>query len=341
VATIDDLFNLVTEFCTFEQIKSVLESARGNKGVRLSAPNKGELLNKNLREALDANALPLERVYDLLRDAEENGDQHVLYFRVPKTLQKSFTFEEFGNKLALSNTLTKSFPRLDLVPNGYSIADFRTLEPRRPTDWILKFYGDETREFFTGRIVPEVGTKHLKEYDVRRYRHVLIVRWNFPDLLELRIPRDTARGRRMAWIEYLWKAVAAAVQPGMLKPWDLSQTRRNLIEQDKLEGDVFSLRDTQVMMPGQERATFEPYLPGAGLFSAEYAKAAVRELLNAHSTCTRLNVSWLPRKGADFEEIIRTTIGTDQSNEVIFPSHQKASEMDYVTDQLRRFSKNS
>ena len=94
-------------------------------------------------------------------------------------------------------------------------------------------------------------------------------------------------------------------------------------------------------MPGQERATFEPYLPGAGLFAAEYAKAAVRELLKAHSTCTRLNVSWLPRKGTDFEEIIRTTIGTDQTHEVIFPAHQKPSEMDYVTDQLRRFSKNS
>ena len=166
MATIDDLFSLLTELCTFEQIKSVLESARGNKGVRLSAPNKGELLNKNLREALNANALPIERVYDLLRDAEENGDQHVLYYRVPKALQKGLTFEEFGRKLALPRALTQTFPKLDLVPNGYTIADFRTLGPRRPTDWVLKIYGDETREFFTGRIVPEVGTKHLER--VRR-----------------------------------------------------------------------------------------------------------------------------------------------------------------------------
>lgn len=336
---LEDLFALVNELCTTDQIKSVLESAKGNKGVRLTAANKGDLLNVNVRDAISANALPIERLYDLLRDAEENGDQHVFYYRVPRSLRDGFSFEEVGKRLNFSKSVSTAFPNLDLIPNGYTVADFRNLAPRRPTDWILKVYGDETREFFTGRIVPEAGSKHLKEYDQRRFRHVLVMRWNFPDLLELRIPRDTARGRRTAWIQHLWSVTAAAFQSKMFKPWDLTQARSNMIGDEKLDGVLFSLRDTQVKMPGQERATFEPYLPGAGLFAAEYARGAIRDLLAADSTCTRLNVSWLPGKGADFPEIIRTTIGMDEPHEVVFPGHQRAMEIDYVTDQLRRFSK--
>jgi hypothetical protein len=341
VGKLEDLFDLVTELCTIEQIKGVLESARGNKDVRLSAANKADLLNKNLRDAINAHAIPVEKVYDLLRNAEENGDQHIFYYRVPRSLRDHMAFGNIGSLLALPASLVKSFPALDLVPNGYTIADFRSLAPRNPNDWVLKVYGDETREFFTGRIVPEDGTKHLKEYDVRRYRYVLVMRWNFPDLLELRIPRDASRGRRTTWLDHLWQTVGNAFQQSSLKPWDLSKARQDIIGREEFEGTVFSLRDTQMKMPGQERATFEPYLPGASLFAAQYARQAVQDLFGAQSTCTRLNITWLPGPGTDFEGMIRTIVGADESNEVIFPGHQSASEVDYVTEKLRGFSKNA
>jgi hypothetical protein len=77
------LLDLIEQQCTAEQVKALLRTASGNKNVKVSAASKEELVRKNLREALDSHSLDLEKVYDLLREGEENGPQHILYFRCP------------------------------------------------------------------------------------------------------------------------------------------------------------------------------------------------------------------------------------------------------------------
>jgi hypothetical protein len=83
VAQYDDLLRLVTENCTIEQVKAVLRPALGNKNVKLSANSKEELVDKNVRAALSSHSLDVEKVYELLRESEENGPQHIFYLRCP------------------------------------------------------------------------------------------------------------------------------------------------------------------------------------------------------------------------------------------------------------------
>ena len=75
----EDLLKLIQQHCTGEQITALLRQSKGNEGVRVSAENKDQLVQRNLRDALDAHAINIDRVYDLLRDAEENGNHHTFY----------------------------------------------------------------------------------------------------------------------------------------------------------------------------------------------------------------------------------------------------------------------
>ena len=336
------LLELVGDLCTREQIKGVLDEARGNKAVKLTALNKDDLLHENLADALKANAVGIDRVYKLLHEAEENGDQHIFYYKLITTqLLPSMSFDALTRGLRLSKNKLAEFPKLDLIPNNFVLADVRIHSSRRNLDWVYKVYGDETREHFTGRIIREPEgdeSKYLKEFEEKKLRHVLVVRWNYPDLLEIRVPRDTSKTRLRNWRAYLWGQLKPAIDQSWFKEWDLSRARSNLIKNERLDGVLFRLRDTQVEAPGHERATFEAHAPGAGLFSAQHLRDAVGDLLKAKSTCTRLNVGWLPVKGEAFEDEIRTLIGNDLNNEVIFASKQRSTEIDYVTDQLRKFS---
>lgn len=136
----EELFRLVDRFCTFDQIKNLLRTAQGNENVRLSAPTKDALVQTNLRNALESHAISIDRVYDLVRDAEENGNQHIFYFEVSKKLVQRVTLDAVGSTLWGSDwRAKKKFPVFDLVESKFVYADFRLWNPdKKPGDWVLK-----------------------------------------------------------------------------------------------------------------------------------------------------------------------------------------------------------
>jgi len=94
----DELYRLVDLFCTADQIKELLRSAKGQKDVRITAENKQELVTRNLRTAVGSRALSVGQVYDLVRNAEENGNQHFFYYKPRnKDIASSLTYESEAN----------------------------------------------------------------------------------------------------------------------------------------------------------------------------------------------------------------------------------------------------
>jgi hypothetical protein len=128
VGNYEKLLKLIEQHCTAEQVKEVLRTATGNKNVKVSAETKEDLIHKNLREALDSHSLDVEKVYDLLREGEENGPQHILYFRCRhKEVAEKLTLEHV--RATLSAPVA---PRLDVKRNDYIIADIRAWSHRSP-----------------------------------------------------------------------------------------------------------------------------------------------------------------------------------------------------------------
>jgi hypothetical protein len=104
---IDDALALVENLCTAEQIHSLLATRKGESGIRLTAENKTVLVDRNLREALEAKAVTLDSVFNLIRDAEENGNQHIFYFRSKtKKLADALSLDSLRRTCGASNAPT-------------------------------------------------------------------------------------------------------------------------------------------------------------------------------------------------------------------------------------------
>src|SRR5205085_9276660 len=121
--------------------------------VRISAETKDDLVGRNLREAVEAKAINLEAVFDLIRSGEENGNQHIFCYK-PKSLSiaNALTFESIARQLWKKDweQIVEGFPAIKLKPNDYQYSDFRP-HPTKQNDWILKIYGHTVLTRATGK----------------------------------------------------------------------------------------------------------------------------------------------------------------------------------------------
>lgn len=65
----------------------------------------------------------------------------------------------------------------------------------------------------------------------------------------------------------------------------------------------------------------------------------MKGLLENEATHKQQRLLWLQQPDQGIETEITTLIGTRTENEVTFSRHQNSQEVDYVTRQLRAFSK--
>jgi hypothetical protein len=339
----DELFRLVDNLCTADQVQGLLRTVKGQKDVRITAENKSDLIERNLRAAVGSRALSLDQVYELVRTAEENGNQHIFYFK-PKggrVSADSLKLESIARNLWGADWEKKmSFPDVKLKENRYIYADFRPWNPgQKPRDWMLKVYGNIKFDRFTGNEKQE-GTRLYKEFVRDDLRVVLLARWNSPDLLELRVQRDESVRRVKSWVDQLWLKLGGALRQEDFLPWDLSKARRRMIDDEDKNKATYHFRDTRLQDSLSNRVSFETFATQGDLFASEEAKAAIRDILNGKdSKCTHLAAAWLPRNDGVPAQEYRTLLGNREPNEVIFSAHCTAKEIHCVTDKLRYFNR--
>lgn len=339
--TDEKLLSLVDTLCTIDQVKELLRVAkeRNPKKVRITAESKTDLIQRNLREALESDGIDVDDVYDLVREAEESGNQHIFYFKPrTKAVRDSMSSESIGEGLwGKGWAAKKKFPTAETPDNGYDYADFRSLA-KRANHWVLKIYGQLSYERYTGKDFKEDGLVY-KEFEPEELRVVLLARWNPPDLLEMRVQRDESRKRISVWLDKLWSMLAPSVRRSDIDPWNLKTARKRLIEEEGKHSGVYSFRDTRLLDPHSTRASFEANPTSGYLFASIEAKDAIRGLLDAHSECTHLSVTWPPGKDETPSIELRTLLGDREPNEIVIPAHCKPGDVDYVTDKLRFFNR--
>jgi hypothetical protein len=338
VAKYDRLLELVEEHCTIDQIKDILRFGLGNKNVKLSADDKAELVQKNLRGALNSHSLDVERVYDGLRDAEENAPQRIYYLRCPsKDVQQLLTLPYIRETLLGKGASDE--PNLYVKPNSIAISEVRAVGKAKPHDWIVKFYGHDVREVATGEVIRESATRILKVYRPEDFRYVLLARWNAPDLIEFRTPRDSSNERVDAWRIYLEKMLGVAVPLQRFSPWSLKLTNERLFNEKDKHAKIYKLGDAELEDEYHNKVRFQSYLPNADLFGTAATGSAAKGMLDNNSTYNQQRVIWLKQQDQGFTTDISTMIGARHENEIVVSKHQNAKGIDYVTRQLRAFSK--
>lgn len=91
----------------------------------------------NLRAALESYSLDVTKVYELLRESEENGPQHIFYLRCSaKDVQTLLTVDYVRRGVFGIKTPQESI--LNHEPIGFAISEVRPWSEKKPTHWALK-----------------------------------------------------------------------------------------------------------------------------------------------------------------------------------------------------------
>lgn len=339
-----ELRDAVLELCTIKDIYGLLEAARDHPSVRLTAPNIATLVDKNLADALEGNAVSLTDVYDLVREAEENGHQEIFYYQSRSKAVENIPLEEVGRRIWGDNWAdVAQFPRFELEPNGFRYADLRHWNPKRkPRDWVLKIYG---QQFFEKQ--EEGSEEQLAEHRVRRTfvleprRLVLLLRWNSPDLLEVRIPQTASRPRAKAWLDQAWDMASRVFLPSEFEAWDLDSARRQLVNRQGDSETLYRFSHSRLEDGDHNVISVASAHTERSLTSSAPIVQSIKALVTPGvGECKYLRVTWLPGEGegAPRQDLV-TFLGDRQTNCVGIGRRCAAHEIDYVTDQLREFSK--
>jgi hypothetical protein len=334
-----DALALAGQLCTSDQIKELLRKRKGNENVRLSAESKEDLVHRNLREAISAKAMDIDEVFDLIRLAEENGNQHIFYYR-PKTrrIAEALSYESVARQLWGSTWEKRlaEFPSIRLKPNDYRYSDFRIL-PKKPKDWILKIYGQNVVTRFTGK-TEQRGSSLWREYVEEPLRIVLSARWNSPDLLEIRVQRNESRRRVEEWRQKVWSMLSPALTLSRFDAWDLKTSMTRIILEHEKHEKIYTFRDASIDDMGVH-ANFQAYSDEGDLFASQRSIDAIKSYVRAEGDCRGLAVTWLANPNATPQKEIRTLLGAREAGEMIVSGHCLPGDLDHVTDQLRSFSK--
>lgn len=342
----DTFYKLLDEHCIAEQIKDLMRETKKNVAKEVAkeivlGDNKEETI-KNLRHAIAHNAISFEDAANLLREAEENGRQHIFFFKAANASVRSLLRrpDEIISRLFGDEYDYMGFPRFERTPDQYEWADFRTQYRSKPRDWVAKLYGHETRLSFVSE-KRTVSGGIIKHWEPEVGRTVLVARWNDPDVMEIRIDnwsitRDSLKQRVRTLFEFL----APALSPDDLRPWDLQVVRQNIVKDRTSNGKLYHVGGLELLDSHSGRNTFMPRSDEETADDATERAKAIDALIGGKATCRTSVVRWLSN-GADgsLSEDLRTVCGSNDSHELTVSSRVSSVALDYVTDQLRSFDR--
>ncbi len=340
---LDEALSLVENLCTTEQIAGLLRKHKGNEKVRISAETKEDLVSRNLRAAIEAHALDIQEVFDLIRSSEENGNQHIFYWKPTNAkLGSTLTLEHVARQLWGANweKVVTAFPSIRLKPDDYKYSDLRAISKRKPKDWILKIYGQKTIVRATGKTRPEAPGVFWREFVEESLRIVLAARWNYPDLLEIRVQRNESRRRIEEWHEQVWTMLSPALVRTQFTKWPLNAPMTRITLDAEKNAKLYEFRDAGILDRDEDvAASFQSVSDQGNLFKSQQTITSIQSFLAAGGSLNGLAVKWFANPKSEPEEELRVLLSAKEPNEMVVSGRCTAGDLDCVTDQLRTFSK--
>jgi len=336
-----NLYELVDEHCNAEQVRDLLRefkdrSDESKEEIRLTG-NKPDLI-ENLRRAVSLDLVPRDRAVQLLRDSEENGHQHILYYRAKRGMAAAIRNYESIVEELIGEEWDESYPMFTFIPDKFQWVDFRRDVHGKPRDWIFKAYGQESYFKHTDTKHPS-ETRRIEIFDAEITRATCLVRWNDPDLLEIRIDSRGLRGRghlveREAKI---WKLLEPALTKEQFAPWDLSPVQ-TYVALHRNDGDGFSIRGDLKLVDREDGVIIvKCQTDEESIDDLLSRKIAVDGLLADGAAGHGIRVEWSmpPENPQDKTWLLSTKCGANFDHELIIGAKVSASAVDYVTNRLR------
>lgn len=329
------VYDLLKRHCTSEQIAALLKEYRDVDPKQIHVTGvKSELIH-GLQEAVGMNLIPEHRVFSLLQRHEENGNQHIFYFK-PRNRETATALAN-GNAIAtalLGKDWKDQVPQLNLVPKTTTWSDFRISPATKLSSWIAKAYGHELGWRFV-RQEPGEGDQIRKIYEPAEERTVSLIRWRAPDRLEFRVPRSQSRKLLESRLSQLMTMFSDAVAEKDIVPRDLSLAKKRMISEQAEHKAIYHLSDTSYYDENMGVAEFHPQTEDEGL-SGDMERA-VQIFAEGTGHCRYLRVVWEPIENLMTDPI--SIFASDRHpHEIVIAARTTPEIVAYVSDQLHSFN---
>jgi len=355
MSSIESILELLVEEATLAELQGLLRTIRQEGTAEVRVPRRREDVRDELRKALAGGIITQERLLEALRDAEENGNQHVMYYSPLKGKGKLVADGEAVAEAIFERKNWRDqqkFPKLTLIPStAFTWADFRIGLAGKPHDWVAKFYDREVRHEDVPEdevrkwIEAQTGTRMDPTWNfaVTRevpYRSIVLARWNHPDVLELRVSRRGVVSRTTIALreDAIWTRIEKAVKQSDLTAWDLTPVRNNMMRAEAKGATTFRTSRTNLRTVMGTRAEFHRPTDEEALSADDVALRSIVGLIDKGGGCEANTVNFLADQSGDIlEQDLQVIVGAARPNEIVIRSEASAQAVDYVTDQFRAY----
>jgi hypothetical protein len=158
--------------------------------------------------------------------------------------------------------------------------------------------------------------------------------------LEIRVQRNESRRRIEEWHNKVWEMLGPAVVRRQFEPWGLSKGIANLISDQRSNKDFYNFRDARLIDKSGVHATFSMYEDQSGdLFASIETRDSIEGYLSAKSDFQGLTVTWKQQNSGTPQKDLRVLLAPRELQEMVAAAHSSREDLDYVTNQLRRFNR--
>lgn len=346
-AEITLLYRFIDEACTNRQIQDFLRRKKID-GVKVKiGQNAGQII-ANLKEAHNSGHVTEKELITLLAMGEENGRQHIFFYRLKKHLASKFSdldqvYSHLKQTLKVAN---QPLPHFVLKPRERTVSDIRFQELNGEIrNLIVKWYsGREYEEEISRKTEQRNGDRIvIRESKIEEVRLVSLMRYHPRGLLEVRVPTGARESRKtcLAELDSIWHSLSPVITKDDFVELDLCEAMKQLNIAASKPKATHRVCGSQAA-DGGATAEFNPAMEGEDLF----ASLKHREAMAHYDTVCRLDVWWrspsmkgVSRKKFDPTDEIRGQMGVYVNYGIRFGAKRTREEMDFVINRLWDLSK--
>jgi hypothetical protein len=341
----EKMYSLLAKLCTAEEIHDLLKPAKKNlpqerKAEVLISGNKEERI-ANLRRAVDAGLVQRTAIHELIREAEENGRQHIFYY-VPKSKKLA---TELSSPAVVAGGLwgnnweaKMDFPQFAILPPNAMWADFRHVKVAGSdySYWVAKLYDTAVRRELVDT-VRQSETRVVETYDIVTDRVVMLVRWHSYGLLEVRLPQGFSGKQYRQMHKLIWSHLAPVMSQDEFNKWDLATARGALLRDYVKNSHLYKLCGTDAEKDGY-RTRLSPPSEEQTVENSDGQKEIVKVLIKSGANPEEIEVMWRPDGNNVVQDEFHCVVGGDDTNRVYLAKRLSAAEVDYVTNRLKELA---
>lgn len=350
---IGELYVQLFNQCNKDPIAKLLDIAKdhskeANKAILKPSGKVDRLVQ--LKKAVDANYLDSRLVYELLRDSEETGQQHIFLYK-PRSAKDAVVLKdgaEVSTRLFDEAWGPDYFPLFTQPEKSLAFVDFRLGVPGHPRDWVVKAYGHGVKLRTVDRSVKNIDahtfteTRTVTREDVRT---VMVARWRDPHFLEVRIDRTKSSGEEdmASRLRAFMDMLAPAFTTAQLTAHQLRDTGEQLILERKLkdgkQNPAYTLNSLTLLDKSEGEVLFRPKEPQQGIDDDDVRVRALEAALGGGAQAIGLSITWQPCDSAPtaLDSPVTTIITGAAYNELVFSARLLPTVFDYVIGRLVQY----